>query len=272
MDVAALTLDAGSDNDVSAIVLSLDIARLSFSLLNPKSDAGGATRAGVLEGAEVNAPTLDVNAHADNTATVNIIHGGVSDIEVNVAMPEAKTTHDVESFIGPADFNDTNPDPGLSGSITVADGPIGVHATALNHATAFDFGMSTGKIQVNVSLPTIDAGGSTTAHVGGRFTINRAVNVTADSTSTAKGDAVGINASEVNFDVSGAKAEEVPLAADQDVPAVAPPRTRGRFLRHRRTAFLQCRCVLCVRPSAVPEPARRSIPHQYRIKGRKSDS
>jgi hypothetical protein len=187
----ALEPEAISINTAHSFTAAFTAGAISVSAIIPTSEAGGTTIAAVDEGAKVIAPSFTLSAEATNNASVDSIQLSAGGINLNLAMPTAKTTHNVETRIGPAGNN--APNPALSGSITVGAGPIDVDAKSTNNATISVFGLSVGGISANIVLPDIDAGGSTKAHIGGKFTMNQAVELTADSTSTATGDAIAIS-------------------------------------------------------------------------------
>jgi hypothetical protein len=168
-----------------------------------EANAGGATRAYIEEGASIHATGLSVLADATNTATANSFSTSLGEIHVAIAQPTAQTTHDVEAFIGPA--AGAAPTPGLSGTINVGGAPILVHATSIsNHATAKEIDIKAAAIAVDVEQPQVTVGGSTSAYVGGKFTITSSgVDVLASAPdNTATGDAVSIVAAGVNVGVN----------------------------------------------------------------------
>src|SRR5262249_42870710 len=89
------------------------------------------------------------------------------------------------------------------GTINVG-GPIQVHATSTsNQATAEKIDISVGTIKVQKIRPQVTGGGTTRAHVGGKFQFNNSVNVTADAPDNeAHGKAITIEVSTASLDLS----------------------------------------------------------------------
>src|SRR5260221_5788700 len=132
----------------------------------PHAVAGGGTRSFAGEGAKINAGSLGISADATNVAHAFPLQITGGAIAVSVALPTAKTTHDVETYLGPG--GNAAPAASVSGSITVGS-PVNVAATSNNTATVDEFSLTLGAITVGVVEPDIEASGSTTSHVGGKF-------------------------------------------------------------------------------------------------------
>jgi hypothetical protein len=200
-----ITLGATSVNQPKLEKFDITLSAVGITDFEPDVEAGGATKAYVDQGAAVAAGSLSVTAMSNNTPELDMSAIGLAVVDVKNTEPTAKTTHTTEAYIGPG--GNVAPDANLAGSISVGS-PITVMAKSQNTATIDAFSLTFGAVTVHASTPDIDAGGSTLAHVGGKFTaINQTVNATADSTNTANGKALAITvgAIPVGFDGSSAK-------------------------------------------------------------------
>ncbi|MGH8429523.1 MAG: hypothetical protein ACREUF_03880, partial [Solimonas sp.] len=201
----ALTLDAISHSTAKSGEVTIQLGGIPIAIAQPNAEAGGGTRVFVGEGAKIQAATLDATANATNTATATTLLANLGGIVVGAAAPTAKTTHKTEAFIG-AKAND-GPADVAPGEITLSGGDsIDFLAKSTNDASVAAVGVAIGAITVNVVLPKIEAGGSTAAHVGGKFTINRDVNATADSTNTATGNSIAVSVGAIPIGFSEANA------------------------------------------------------------------
>ena len=149
-------------------------------MVSPHATAGGATRVFVEEGANVKAGGLDAAADSTNSASVDADFVTVGLIDVAVIRPTAETTHRTEAYVGPR-----------------AGDPAGRrvrqhrgrrrHRRARppnsdNTAAVDQFSFTVGAITIDTVRPTVTAGGSTQAYLGGTFNIAAgAVNFTASA-------------------------------------------------------------------------------------------
>src|SRR5262249_21733373 len=121
-------------------------------------------------------------ATATNMATVktDIVKIGALDIAIGTTGPSAKTTHNVEAYIGPR--FEVMPTPKVTGTIDVGGGTITVHGTSNNNAEIDQLSISVKVIGIDIVRPDVSAGGTTRAHLGGAYGITAgAVNVTAET-------------------------------------------------------------------------------------------
>ena len=164
------------------------------SVAKSEANAGGSTSAYVQEGASITATGLSLSAQSTNTAEANPIDVGVAAVKVAVAHPLAETTHTTEVYIGPQ--GTTAPTSGYSGKISVGCGAVTGTATSTNSATVDPVDIGVSGIDVSVLHPEVTAGGSTSSHLGGTFSITAGtVNFTANSTSTATSKSVSVELS-----------------------------------------------------------------------------
>ena len=197
----ALTLTADSDNLARASVFGLAVELVSIAVLSPESEAGGATRVAVGEGATVDALSFNPTAHANNVADSDITFGTVNLADIDLGSPKATTSHVVEAYFGPKEGD--GEDDALSGSITVAEG--GVTLTADNHSDA-----SVNEIDVEISAggysaidPAVEVGGATRAYLGGNFTVDADfVTAHADAHNNADSDSIQFALNLADIDVS----------------------------------------------------------------------
>ena len=103
-----LSLNAKSTNESRVGETGVDVAGISVAVVSPDAAIRGSTRAFVGSQATVAAPELEVSANADNTAVAKTNLTGVGGIKVDVATPEAKSTHVAEAFVGSGTTHNVN--------------------------------------------------------------------------------------------------------------------------------------------------------------------
>jgi len=186
----ALTLDATSQNDASIDMISpIDLGVVDLNFISSTADAGGVTRSYVAQGSTLSAAALTANASADNDASIDRFQFGASIVSLNEATPRARTTHHVESYVGPAVGVAPS---GPAGTITLG-GALTLNADSVNEATIDEVSIGVGVVNIDLAKPDMNAGGTTRTYIGGDYTINATgVSGQADSVNTAGSDTVPI--------------------------------------------------------------------------------
>ena len=150
--------------------MHINAGAITGTALLPDAVAGGGTSAFVAEGATVTASGLNVQAEATNTATVTPVQISAGAISGSYANPQASTSQDVEAYIGPA--YGESPNLALAGTINVGNGTVTVNAQSTkNQATVNEVNIMAGAITLAYMHPQATIGGSTRAHIGGKFGI-----------------------------------------------------------------------------------------------------
>jgi hypothetical protein len=186
----ALTLDAESDNDATIdMITPIDLGAVELNFVKSTADAGGVTRSYVAEGSTLSAAALTADAVANNEASVDRFQFGVSLFSLQEATPVARTTHHVESYVGPRVGTAPN---GAAGTITLG-GALTLNADSTNEATVGEVNIALSLVGIDLVKPEMNAGGTTRAYIGGDYTIDAsAVAGAAESTNTAGSDSVPI--------------------------------------------------------------------------------
>jgi hypothetical protein len=193
----SLSLHATSTNTAKSGQVAINVGDVEVRVAKSEANAGGDTSAYVQEGATIRARGLDLSAQSVNTAEANPIDFGVAAVKVDVAHPIAETSHTTEVYIGPPGSAD--PTPGSSGQIGVGAGSVTGEATSTSTATVDPLDVGASGIDVSVLHPEVTAGGSTSAHLGGSFTIGAGtLKFTASSNNTATSNSVSVEVSGVN--------------------------------------------------------------------------
>ena len=183
-------------NEVSANVIAI-----SGSGTGAHATAGGSTKVHIDGGATIAVEQLVTDAFADNEATANGNYVGASGVKINVAEFRARTAHDVAAYLGPPQGTDPS---GTAQTLTVRDGLFLMHAKSINSASIVNVAISASAIPINVINPEADAGGSTRAYLGGKFTIDAADGVAAkaESANTAETGAVNLEANAISINAA----------------------------------------------------------------------
>jgi len=170
LDGGIVDLNATSTNDAQFEKFNFTLSAIPIDVFRPEVEAGGTTRAFVVEGAELESGGLSLDAASTNTASLSMAQITISAVSVDSIEPVIHTTHVTQAHIGPA--AGVAPDGGLVGAINVGGGLITV--TAISHENTAEMGsinIDFGVIPINVVLPEVIAEGSTKSHLGGTFTL-----------------------------------------------------------------------------------------------------
>jgi len=231
----ALTVEAVSTNEVNTMIMREPSLTgegfLSVDVMQPRAEIAGATRAFVGEGAALEADTCQVRAHAENAANVTLEFVESAPLDFDYGELVVEIDHEVEAYVGPR--AGIAPNEALTGSITTRNGPVVVNATSTNTASTDDvqfvqlvvlsfYGLFVNGsplsfigfswVAVNLGRSTVAVKGSTTAYVGGHFTINaNGLDVSATAENSAIASTISVELSAVSV--------EWPIKTDQPVSA-----------------------------------------------------
>jgi hypothetical protein len=195
----ALTLAANSTTDATAEITSIAMEALSFAIMSPVTDVGGATRAWVDQGALIETNTFGFTAVSDNDADSSIALVSASAVDIDIGSPKASTSHVTEAWVGPRDADAL--DKAMSGSISVASGGLTISADSTSDASVDELDVELNAVSVSVIDPTVTVKGATRAHLGGNFVFDASfVRTQATSDNAADSDSLQVAISDLDLD------------------------------------------------------------------------